>query len=193
MADPKKPDPKAMTRPVPSVSDRTEPIATSERTEPITRSEFTQPTVSVTRPTVVYSKESTRPAPPATAPPTLRDPVTGVRRSSTRTPTVKSTGSVKRTDMMTDGMKARRREIERKKRRAALERMRMEEELSEGWRRVFKTSGFIILVLALGYGYWRVQQMYGDRWPLMAVWLMMAGVILTAFGWILWYMNKSDI
>ena len=196
MADPKKPDPKAMTRPVPSVSDKTEPLQTSERTEPITpitHSELTRPTVSVTRPTVVVSKESTRPVPPATAPMTLRDPITGVRRSSTRTPVVKSTGSVKRTDLMTEGMRARRREIERKKRRATLERMRMEEELSEGWRRVFKTSGFIILVLALGYGYWRVQQMYGDRWPLMAVWLMMAGAILSAFGWILWYMNKSDI
>jgi hypothetical protein len=181
MADPKKPDPKAMTRPVPSVSDKTEPLATSDRTEPITRSELTRPTLSVTRPTVVYSKESTRPVPPARMPSGLRNPV------------VKSTGSVKRTDLMTEGMKARRREIERKKRRAALERMRMEEELSEGWRRVFKTSGFIILALALGYGYWRVQQMYGDRWPLMVVWLMMAAAILTAFGWILWYMNKADL
>jgi hypothetical protein len=35
--------------------------------------------------------------------------------------------------------------------------------------------------------------MYGDRWPLMVVWLMMAAVILTAFGWILWYMNKADL
>ena len=95
MADPKKPDPKAMTRPVPSVSDKTEPLETSERTEPITpitRSELTRPTVSVTRPTVVTSRESTRPVPPARMPSGLRNPV------------VKSTGSVKRTDMMTEGM-----------------------------------------------------------------------------------------
>ena len=98
-----------------------------------------------------------------------------------------------RSDLMTEGMRARRREIERKKRRAALERMRMDEEISEGWRRLWKTTGFVLLVLALGYGYWRIQNIYGDRWPLMAVWLMMAAFILSGFGWVLWYMNKSDI
>ena len=198
MADPKKPDGKETTRPVPSVSDRTEPIAQG--------SELTRPTISITRPTVVFSKESTRPvdsirSATGARPPSARTPVVG-KRSSTRTPAVRRTGSVGRVsqagpavrpDLMTEGMRAHRRDIERKRRRAALERMRLEEELSEGWRRVFKTAGFILLVLALGYGYFRVQQTYGDQWPLMAVWLMMAAAILTAFGWILWYMNKGDI
>jgi len=212
MADPKKPDGKETTRPIPPISERTEPIAPSE---------ITRPTLSITRPTVVFPKESTRPVSPVrpsstrtpavrpsglrnpvARPSSTKNPVVGARSSSTGMPAVRRTGTTSRVsqtvpsmrpELMTDGMRARRREIERKKRRAALERMRMAEELSEGWRRIWKTTGFVLLALALGYGYWRIQNIYGDRWPLMAVWLMMAGFILTGFGWILWYMNKSDI
>jgi hypothetical protein len=231
MADPKNPDTtrpfprdaKETTRPIPSVSDKTAPIAPGG-------SEITRPTLSITKPTVVFPREATRPIPPVrsatgtrtpavksgTGIPTVNRPsgtrtpavrssstrTPAVRSSSTRTPAVRRTGTTPRVsqtnpairpDLMTEGMKAHRREVERKKRRAALERMRMEAELSEGWRRIFKTTGVLILVLALVYGYWRVQQAYGNRWPLMAVWLMMAFFILSGFAWILWYMNKSDI
>ena len=221
MADPKNPDttrpfsrdPKETTRPVPGISDKTAPISPGA-------SEITRPTLSITKPTVVFPREATRPVPPVRSATGTRTPAlkSGVRipavnrpsstrtpavgSSSARTPAVRRTGTSPRVsqtnpairpDLLTEGMKARRREIERKKRRAALERMRMESELSEGWRRIFKTTGVLILVLALVYGYWRVQQAYGNRWPLMAVWLMMAFFILTGFAWILWYMNKSDI
>jgi hypothetical protein len=119
-------------------------------------------------------------------------------------PRLRQTGSVSRlsgktnpgavrADLMTEGMRARRREIERKKRRAAIERMQMEAELTEGWRRVWKTVGLILLAAALGYGYFRVQGMYGNQWPLMAVWCAVSIAMITGFAWILWYMNRSDI
>jgi hypothetical protein len=209
MADPpKRPE---ETRPQPPVRDVTSPIET-EKTVPMRGGvpESTRPTQSITRPTVVYPKSATRPVPsvgksptgvrtPIAKPPSATRTATVKSPTATKTPALRRTGSVSRVSQtnpavpMTEGMRARRREIERKKRRAALERMRMEAELGEGWRRIFKTTGAILLVLALGYGYWRIQQLYGNNWPIMAVWVLMALFILTAFGWILWYMNKSDI
>jgi hypothetical protein len=189
MADPKNPENTRPFTPRPNpLTDKTAPMATGG-------SEVTRPTMSVTRPTVVPSKETTRPVSPvgksttSTRTPVVKSP------TSTRTPALRRTGTspAVRPELMTDGMRARRREIERKKRRAALERMRLDAELSEGWRRVLKTAGLVLLVLSLFYGYWRVQQAYGDRWPLMLVWLTMAFFILTGFGWILWYMNKGDV
>ena len=195
MADPKNPENTRPFTPLPNpLTDRTAPISTGG-------SEVTRPTISVTRP-VGTAKESTRPVTPVGKSPTsTRTPVVK-RPTSTRTPVLRRTGTTARVsqtnpairpDLVTEGMRARRREVERKKRRAALERMRLDAELSEGWRRIWKTTGLVVLVLSLLYGYWRVQQAYGDRWPLMLVWLMMAFFILTGFGWILWYMNKGDV
>jgi hypothetical protein len=196
MADPKNPENTRPFTPRPNpLTDKTIPIATGG-------SEVTRPTVSVTRPTAVTPKETTRPvAPVGKTPTSSRTPVVK-SPTATRTPVLRRSGTTSREsqtnpamrpELLTDGMRARRREVERKKRRAVLERMRLDAELSEGWRRVWKTTGLVVLVLSLFYGYWRVQQAYGDRWPLMLVWLTMAFFILTGFGWILWYMNKGDV
>jgi hypothetical protein len=94
--------------------------------------------------------------------------------------------------LVTEGMKARRRDIERKRRVVASLRQVEEEEASERWRRVrtwiFRLVGVLV---ALGV-YLKIQSMYHDRWPMMAVWIFLAVSLGVAVSWLLWYLDYSD-
>jgi hypothetical protein len=93
----------------------------------------------------------------------------------------------------TDAMQARRREIERKKRDWRLEQEHLREDAQEGWVRVWKTVGWIVLVAGVIYLYWRLQLAYGNNWPTGVVWGAMAAALLAGIIWMLWYVNKSDL
>jgi hypothetical protein len=94
--------------------------------------------------------------------------------------------------LVTEGMKARRRDIEKKRRVIASLRLVEEEEASQRWRRartwIFRLVGVLV---ALGV-YAKIQSMYGDRWPMLAVWLFLAVILGVAVSWLLWYLDYSD-
>lgn len=92
----------------------------------------------------------------------------------------------------TEGMLARRREIERKKRAARLERERLEEEAREGWKRVFRAVWIIALLGGAAYLYWRVQSTYGNEWPMGAVWIMLGTFLFGGIFLLLWYLNRTE-
>lgn len=95
--------------------------------------------------------------------------------------------------VVTEGMKARRREMEKRRREKALSDLEQEEARSESWLRargVLLRLAVAVLVIA---GYWRLQVRYPDnRWPLELVWALMVVGLFGAFGWTLWYLNKAD-
>jgi hypothetical protein len=95
--------------------------------------------------------------------------------------------------VVTEGMKARRREMERRRREKALAELEKEEARSDNWLRA---RGVLLKVAAAGVlvlGYWRLQVRYPDnRWPLELVWALMVVGLFGAFGWTLWYLNKAD-
>ena len=93
----------------------------------------------------------------------------------------------------TDAMQARRREIERKKRDWRLEQEHLREDAEEGWIRIWKTVGWVVLVAGVAYLYWRIQLAYGNNWPTGVVWGAMAAALLAGIIWMLWYVNKSDL
>jgi hypothetical protein len=93
---------------------------------------------------------------------------------------------------VTEGMKARRRDVEKKRRVLASLRQVEEEEATERWRRVrawiFRLVGVLV---ALGV-YLKIQSMYGNRWPMLAVWIFLAVILGVAVSWLLWYLDYSD-
>ena len=95
--------------------------------------------------------------------------------------------------VVTEGMKARRREMARRRREKALAELENDEVRSETWlraRNVLLKLGVAALVVL---GYLRLQAQYPDnRWPLELVWAMMVVGLFGAFGWTLWYLNKPD-
>jgi hypothetical protein len=94
--------------------------------------------------------------------------------------------------LVTEGMKARRREMERRRREKALEQLQQEEEAMESWTRVkrFAVRFFFVVVLMAVYA--RLQFQYQDRWPLGVVWAAMSFVLLGGLGWMVWYINKTE-
>src|SRR5271169_4667365 len=94
--------------------------------------------------------------------------------------------------LVTEGMKARRRDIEKKRRVVASLRQVEEEESSERWRRartwIFRSVGILV---ALGV-YLKIQSMYSDRWPMLAVWVFLTVMLGVAVTWLLWYLDHSD-
>ena len=94
--------------------------------------------------------------------------------------------------LVTEGMKARQRNVEKKRRVAASLRQVEAEAASERWRRVrtwiFRGVGILV---ALGV-YAKIQSMYSDRWPMLAVWIFLAVVLGVAISWLLWYLDYSD-
>ncbi|MFI5120414.1 MAG: hypothetical protein ACHQM4_08375 [Thermoanaerobaculia bacterium] len=95
--------------------------------------------------------------------------------------------------LVTEGMKARRRDLEKKRRVIASLRQVEEEEASERWRRgrtwIFRGVGVLV---AVGV-YLKIQSMYPDnRWPMLAVWIFLAVVLGVAVSWLLWYLDYSD-
>jgi len=89
-------------------------------------------------------------------------------------------------------MKARKRELERRRREKALTQLQEEEEALESWTRVrrFALRFFFVLVVVAIYA--RLQFQYQDRWPLGAVWAAMSFVLLFGLGWMVWYINKAE-
>ena len=92
----------------------------------------------------------------------------------------------------TEGMKARKRDLERKRRVVAMLRQVENEEAEDTWRRrrgwIFRFVG-ILVVLGV---YWKIQSTYGDRWPLWTVWIFLGTMLLTALFWLFWYLDYSD-
>jgi hypothetical protein len=94
--------------------------------------------------------------------------------------------------LVTEGMKARQRDIEKKRRVVATLRAVEEEEASERWGRgrawIFRAVGILI---AFGV-YLKMQSVYGDKWPILAVWVFLAVLLGVLVSWLLWYLDFSD-
>ncbi len=95
--------------------------------------------------------------------------------------------------LVTEGMQARRRDIERKKREWRREQETLREEAQEGWVRVWKTVVVLFFLLGAGYVYWRIQSVYHNRWPIGYAWAALAIGLLGGITWMLWFFNKKDI
>jgi len=95
--------------------------------------------------------------------------------------------------MVTEGMLAHRREIDRKKREWRREQEFLREEATEGWGRVWRIVAVVLVVIGLGYGYWQIQSVYQNRWPMTYVWLVMVVTLGAGITWILWFTTKSDM
>ncbi len=95
--------------------------------------------------------------------------------------------------LVTEGMQARQRDIERRRRDWRREQETLLEEAQEGWTRVRKIVGVIVLVAGAAYAYWRIQSVYHDRWPISFVWGALALTLGVGIGWMLWYISKSDM
>jgi hypothetical protein len=94
--------------------------------------------------------------------------------------------------LVTEGMKARRRDVERKRRVVASLRQVEVEEASERWRRVRAwIFRFVGILVALGV-YLKIQSMYGNRWPMLAVWIFLTVMLGVTVTWLLWYLDYSD-
>jgi hypothetical protein len=94
--------------------------------------------------------------------------------------------------LVTEGMKARQRHLEKKRRVVALLRQVEQEEVSERWRRgrawILRC---VAILVALGV-YAKIQSMYGNRWPMLAVWIFLTVMLGVAVTWLLWYLDYSD-
>jgi hypothetical protein len=90
-------------------------------------------------------------------------------------------------------MQARRRDIERRRRDWRREQDSLQEAADEGWARVWKTVGVVLVVIGVAYGYWRIQSVYQNRWPMSLVWGGLAVSLGAGIAWMLWYINKSDM
>jgi hypothetical protein len=94
--------------------------------------------------------------------------------------------------LVTEGMKARQRDIEKKRRVVATLRAVADEEAAERWGRgrtwIFRAVGILI---AFGV-YLKLQSVYGDKWPILAVWVFLALLLGVAVSWLLWYLDYSD-
>jgi hypothetical protein len=94
--------------------------------------------------------------------------------------------------VMTEGMKARQRELEKKRRLLATLKQVEVEEQEDRWRRyrgwIFR---FVAVLVALGI-YWKIQSTYGNRWPLWTVWIFLGTLLVTALFWLFWYLDYSD-
>ena len=94
--------------------------------------------------------------------------------------------------LVTEGMKARQRDIEKKRRVVATLRAVEEEEAAERWGRgrswIFRAVGVLI---AVGV-YFKMQSVYGDKWPILAVWIFLTVLLGVAVSWLLWYLDYSD-
>jgi hypothetical protein len=94
--------------------------------------------------------------------------------------------------LVTEGMKARRREMDRRRRENALEQLQQEEDAMESWTHVRRFALALFFVLVVATAYWRIQDQYGNRWPLGFVWAAMSLALLGTLGWMVWYMNKAE-
>jgi hypothetical protein len=94
--------------------------------------------------------------------------------------------------LVTEGMKARRREMDRRRREKALEQLEQEEAAMESWTRVRRFALALILVIGALAVYWRIQEQYGNKWPLGYVWAVMSVLLVGTLCWMVWYLNKAE-
>lgn len=94
--------------------------------------------------------------------------------------------------LVTEGMKAHRRQVEKKKRAAAAERLRMDAERSMKWERNQKWVLSLLVIGLAAYGYWQIQSVHGNKWPLFTVWLLVCVALIAGFGWALWYIDSGE-
>jgi hypothetical protein len=93
--------------------------------------------------------------------------------------------------LVTEGMKARQREIGKKRRVVASLRQVEEEEAAERWARARAWALRLVAVLIAFGVYLKMQSMYGDRWPMLAVWIFLAVMLGVAVTWLIWYLDYS--
>ena len=94
--------------------------------------------------------------------------------------------------VVTEGMKARRREMERRRREKALDQLQQEEEAMESWTRVRRFALALFLVLGALAVYWHIQSEYGNKWPLGYVWAVLSVTLIGTLGWMVWYLNRAE-
>jgi hypothetical protein len=93
--------------------------------------------------------------------------------------------------LVTEGMKARQREIGKKRRVVASMRQVEEEESAERWAGLRALALRLVAVLIAFGVYLKMQSMYGDRWPMLAVWVFLAVMLGVAVTWLIWYLDYS--
>ena len=86
-----------------------------------------------------------------------------------------TTRPVARPELVTEGMKAHRREIERRKRQAAIEKLHDEQQSADALRSLLEVDlrGSSSSSVA-GFGYRSLQNTYGNQWPMWDVWIFLA-------------------
>ena len=104
-----------------------------------------------------------------------------------------TTRPVSRPELVTEGMKAHRREIERRKRQAAIEKLQNTQQSEDALRVFWKGLAWAALIFGGGAVYWALQNKYGNKWPMWDVWIFLALALFGVFGGLLWYMNKKDL
>ena len=118
----------------------------------------------------------------------VTQPVVPGRRGAPET-----TRPVTRPDLVTDGMKAHRREIERRKRHAAIEKLHLEQQVADTRRRIWKVTAWTVVILVVAFGYRSLQDSYGNQWPIWDVWLLLGAALFGSIGWLLWYLNRPEL
>jgi hypothetical protein len=93
--------------------------------------------------------------------------------------------------LVTEGMKARQREIGKKRRVVASMRQVEEEESAERWAGLRALALRLVAVLIAFGVYLKMQSMYGDRWPMLAVWIFLTVMLGVAVTWLIWYLDYS--
>lgn len=138
----------------------------------------------------------TRPIPAAGA--GARPRTTEVTRPSLTEPTQiigpseKTNPILKPEALVTEGMQARKREMARRKRDAELKRLKEEEERAERWIRIRRWLSALAVIVIGGSTYIQLQTAYGNRWPLMAVWVAVSIAVLGCFGLLFWYLDSGE-
>jgi hypothetical protein len=119
--------------------------------------------------------------------------VTQAQTSPVRRGPPVTTRPVTRPDLVTEGMKAHRREIERRKRQRAIEKLQIDEQAADTRRKIWKWTAWVVVLLVAGFGYQGLQETYGDQWSIWNVWLLLGATLFGAIGWILWYFNRPEM
>jgi hypothetical protein len=92
------------------------------------------------------------------------------------------------TQIRRDAQRAR----ERRRQQLEAEKQLEQAEIAEGIRRVRNTVIFVVVMMAIAWGIWWVNQKWGGHWPILFTWGVMSVAILAGFGWIFWYMDNGD-
>jgi len=137
--------------------------------------------------------ERRTPSNPFVTGPTRILDVTQPNASPVRRGASETTRPVPRTDLVTDGMKAHRREIERRKRAAAIEKMTIDQQAAETRRKIWKWTFWVVILLVGAFAYRSLQDSYGNQWPIFHVWVVLGTSLFAAIGWLVWYLNRPDM